>query len=126
MIKAIISINEKKLFSICDKSPNSRLTITYVTNHKLVFMCTGALESDYPVDEDILKTDSYPQFPADSSTTADPNKENKDEDSGIGGISFVQCATGSTGMSPVNSQPVSRGTVQHQCPTPHYMSQTEH
>jgi hypothetical protein len=50
---------------------------------------TGALESDYPVDEEILKAEAYPQYnvPID-------DKDNQTTDSGIGGISFVQCATG--------------------------------
>ncbi|KAL4230890.1 MAP-kinase scaffold [Mactra antiquata] len=65
----------------------------------------GALESDYPVDEDILKAESYPQYPEPAPTT-DTCKENKDgatEDSGIGGISFVQCATGGAGKSSTTS-----------------------
>ena len=54
-----------------------------------VLILTGALESDYPVDEEILKAESYPQYnvPID-------DKDNQTTDSGIGGISFVQCATG--------------------------------
>lgn len=71
-------------------------------------LCLGALETDYPVDEDSLKSDAYPQYPNDT-TAADAANQNKEEDSGIGGISFVQCATGSTGKSPVNSRPPSRG-----------------
>ncbi|XP_053399038.1 C-Jun-amino-terminal kinase-interacting protein 4-like isoform X18 [Mercenaria mercenaria] len=73
----------------------------------------GALESDYPVDEDILKAESYPQYP--DPVPEDTSKgENKDgvEDAGVGGISFVQCATGGAGKSstssPVGSPPGSR------------------
>ncbi|XP_060567901.1 C-Jun-amino-terminal kinase-interacting protein 4-like, partial [Ruditapes philippinarum] len=72
----------------------------------------GALESDYSVDEDILKAESYPQYP--EPVPEDTSKENKEggEDAGVGGISFVQCATGGAGKSstasPVGSAPGSR------------------
>ena len=72
----------------------------------------GALESDYPVDEDILNADSYPQYPEHDVTASTSSTS---EDSGIGGISFVHCATGehvSGGSNPAsgpNSPPKSRG-----------------
>lgn len=74
----------------------------------------GALESDYPVDEDILKAESYPQYPEPALDTSRDSKEGA-EDAGVGGISFVQCATGGAGKSstasPVSSPPRSRGKL---------------
>lgn len=59
----------------------------------------GALESDYPVDEEILKAESFPQYKPPPSSTSNDNAQA--DNSGIGGITFVQCATGN------NSQPTS-------------------
>lgn len=59
----------------------------------------GALESDYPVDEEILKAESFPQYKPPPSSTSNDNAQA--DNSGIGGITFVQCATGN------NSQPAS-------------------
>ncbi|KAH3833821.1 hypothetical protein DPMN_107137 [Dreissena polymorpha] len=56
----------------------------------------GALESDYPVDEDILRADAYPQYPEAPPPSAEGAHEGAGEEPGIGGISLVQCATGST------------------------------
>eukprot|EP00105_Crassostrea_gigas_P019489 XP_011437998.1 PREDICTED: C-Jun-amino-terminal kinase-interacting protein 4 isoform X19 [Crassostrea gigas] len=64
----------------------------------------GALESDYPVDEEILKAESFPQYkppPSSSSSSSSSNDNAQADNSGIGGITFVQCATGN------NSQPTS-------------------
>ncbi|XP_065933009.1 C-Jun-amino-terminal kinase-interacting protein 4 isoform X4 [Magallana gigas] len=63
----------------------------------------GALESDYPVDEEILKAESFPQYkpPPSSSSSSSSNDNAQADNSGIGGITFVQCATGN------NSQPTS-------------------
>ncbi|KAJ8305216.1 hypothetical protein KUTeg_017232 [Tegillarca granosa] len=60
----------------------------------------GALESDYPVDEEILKAESYPQY-----KPPPPTDNNSDQNSGIGGITFVQCVAGtsSPSTSPVGS-----------------------
>ncbi|XP_033743948.1 C-Jun-amino-terminal kinase-interacting protein 4-like isoform X2 [Pecten maximus] len=62
----------------------------------------GALESDYTVDEEILKAESYPQYkpPPEPDSLA-----TSVTDSGIGGITLVQCATGGATGSP-NTSPV--------------------
>jgi len=79
----------------------------------------GALESDYPVDEDILKADAYPQFPDGPAPPPGQGEEKKEgEEPGIGGISFVQCATGSSVGAgdltpPMQEQPGSRGEIFH-------------
>lgn len=68
------------------------------------FQSAGALESDYPVDEEILKAESFPQYkppPSSSSSSSSSNDNAQADNSGIGGITFVQCATGN------NSQPTS-------------------
>lgn len=68
------------------------------------FQYVGALESDYPVDEEILKAESFPQYkppPSSSSSSSSSNDNAQADNSGIGGITFVQCATGN------NSQPTS-------------------
>lgn len=68
------------------------------------FQSVGALESDYPVDEEILKAESFPQYkppPSSSSSSSSSNDNTQADNSGIGGITFVQCATGN------NSQPAS-------------------
>ncbi|KAL5011618.1 hypothetical protein ScPMuIL_010169 [Solemya velum] len=68
----------------------------------------GSLESDYPVGEELLKADAYPQYNPPASTA---DNTSISETSGIGGISLVQCATGSTSpsASPVGSPQLSRG-----------------
>ncbi|XP_052076035.1 C-Jun-amino-terminal kinase-interacting protein 4-like isoform X7 [Mytilus californianus] len=58
----------------------------------------GALESDYPVDEEILKAESYPQY-----NPPPMDKDNQATDSGIGDISFVQCVnTGKPSSKPTS------------------------
>lgn len=76
---------------------------------------TGALESDYPVDEEILKAESYPQYkpPPEPATDALASSVT---DSGIGGITLVQCATGGAAGSPTGSpvgSPPKSGTHGH-------------
>ena len=79
---------------------------------KLHCSFSGALESDYPVDDDILNAESYPQHPEPDVTASTSSTS---EDSGIGGISFVQCATGehvtvrSESSSNLNTPTISRG-----------------
>ena len=80
----------------------------------LILLFLGALESDYPVDDDILKAESYPHYPEPDETTS---TSSTNEDSGIGGVSFVQCATGehvtasSNPSSHPNTPPKSRGEL---------------
>ena len=86
----------------------------------LILLLLGALESDYPVDDDILKAESYPHYPEPDVTTS---TSSTNEDSGIGGVSFVQCATGehvttgehvsasSNPSSHPNTPPKSRGEL---------------
>ncbi|XP_060073347.1 C-Jun-amino-terminal kinase-interacting protein 4-like isoform X5 [Ylistrum balloti] len=62
----------------------------------------GALESDYRVDEEILKAESYPQY---KPPPEPDNLATSVTDSGIGGITLVQCATGGAAGSP-NTSPV--------------------
>ncbi|XP_069129941.1 C-Jun-amino-terminal kinase-interacting protein 4-like isoform X19 [Argopecten irradians] len=62
----------------------------------------GALESDYTVDEEILKAESYPQY---KPPPEPDNLATSVSDSGIGGITLVQCATGGATASP-NTSPV--------------------
>ncbi|XP_078323877.1 C-Jun-amino-terminal kinase-interacting protein 4-like isoform X18 [Crassostrea virginica] len=76
----------------------------------------GALESDYPVDEEILKAESYPQYkPPPPSSSENAQVDN----SGIGGITFVQCATGNSSqpgspqVSPVGSYKSKEVTPEH-------------
>ncbi|XP_062572092.1 C-Jun-amino-terminal kinase-interacting protein 4-like isoform X5 [Saccostrea cucullata] len=75
----------------------------------------GALESDYPVDEEILKAESYPQY-----KPPPPSSDNSQtENSGMGGIMFVQCATGNNSqpsspqVSPVGSYKSKEVTPEH-------------
>ncbi|KAK3577050.1 hypothetical protein CHS0354_003132 [Potamilus streckersoni] len=60
----------------------------------------GALESDYPVDEDILKTEFYPQYPATSEAAESA------EEGPTGGITYVQCATGANNQESANEYPL--------------------
>ncbi|XP_021345491.1 C-Jun-amino-terminal kinase-interacting protein 4-like isoform X16 [Mizuhopecten yessoensis] len=62
----------------------------------------GALESDYTVDEDILKAESYPQYKPPPEPASD-NLATSVTESGIGGITLVQCATGGASGSPTSS-----------------------
>ena len=84
-----------------------QMSLSYKNLHMTAVSCTsGALESDYPVDEEILKAESYPQYkPPPPSSSENAQVDN----SGIGGITFVQCATGNSSqpgspqVSPVGS-----------------------
>ena len=82
---------ESRVVVIDANSPGEILETFRVSTASILCIASisGALESDYPVDEEILKAESYPQYnvPID-------DKDNQTTDSGIGGISFVQCATG--------------------------------
>lgn len=75
------------------------LIFQYIHVFMVYFQSVGALESDYPVDEEILKAESFPQYKPPPSSTSNDNAQA--DNSGIGGITFVQCATGN------NSQPTS-------------------
>ncbi|XP_067663469.1 C-Jun-amino-terminal kinase-interacting protein 4-like isoform X5 [Haliotis asinina] len=71
----------------------------------------GAMESDYPVAEEILKAEAPPlpkeTVVSEGSTATDQNGDSN----GVGGITFVQCSTGTTGQeasseaSPAGSPP---------------------
>ncbi|CAI9734622.1 C-Jun-amino-terminal kinase-interacting protein 4-like isoform X8 [Octopus vulgaris] len=75
-------------------NPGDILETFKVTSSHILCIASvpGAMESDYPVEEDILKADASsphtnpPSSPGGSGST--------NSDSGIGGITFVQCATG--------------------------------
>ncbi|XP_052675917.1 C-Jun-amino-terminal kinase-interacting protein 4-like isoform X17 [Crassostrea angulata] len=85
-------------------SPGDILETFKVTSSPILCIASvaGALESDYPVDEEILKAESFPQYkPPPSSSSSSSNDNAQADNSGIGGITFVQCATGN------NSQPTS-------------------
>ena len=72
------------------------------------------MESDYPVAEEILNAEVpvLPQETVVSTGTQDAGQSG--ENSGIGGITFVQCSTGVTAqglqMSPVGSPHGSKGS----------------
>ncbi|XP_070197091.1 C-Jun-amino-terminal kinase-interacting protein 4-like isoform X2 [Littorina saxatilis] len=63
----------------------------------------GAMESDYPVAEEVLKAEA-PELPKETVVSAGAYAASG-ENSGLGGITFVQCTTGpvSRGTSPDNS-----------------------
>lgn len=84
-------------FVVCNT--NSNRHDKYFNNYNVFVYLLGALESDYPVDEEILKAESYPQY-----NPPPMDKDNQATDSGIGDISFVQCVN--TGGKP-SSKPTS-------------------
>lgn len=65
---------------------------------------TGAMESDYPVAEEVLKAEA-PVLPKETVVSSGTSSNGSGENAGIGGITFVQCAVGpsSRGHSPENS-----------------------
>ncbi|KAK7485929.1 hypothetical protein BaRGS_00022795, partial [Batillaria attramentaria] len=64
----------------------------------------GAMESDYPVAEEVLKAEA-PELPKETVVSSGTNSTTPGESTGIGGITFVQCTTGPTsrGASPERS-----------------------
>ncbi|GAB1604627.1 C-Jun-amino-terminal kinase-interacting protein 4-like [Argonauta hians] len=79
-------------------NPGDILETFKVTSSHILCIASvpGAMESDYPVEEDILKADASsntnpPSSPGGSGST--------NSDSGMGGIVFVQCATGAASKS---------------------------
>ncbi|XP_025087781.1 C-Jun-amino-terminal kinase-interacting protein 4-like isoform X19 [Pomacea canaliculata] len=64
----------------------------------------GAMESDYPVAEEVLKAEA-PVLPKETVVSSGTSSNGSGENAGIGGITFVQCAVGpsSRGHSPENS-----------------------
>ncbi|XP_056011904.1 C-Jun-amino-terminal kinase-interacting protein 4-like isoform X22 [Ostrea edulis] len=98
-------------------SPGDILETFKVSSSPILCLASvaGALESDYPVDEEILKAESYPQY-----KPPPPSSDNSQvENSGIGGITFVQCATGNNSqpsspqVSPVGSYKSKEVTPEH-------------
>ncbi|KAL8561606.1 hypothetical protein ACOMHN_024841 [Nucella lapillus] len=62
----------------------------------------GAMESDYPVAEEVLKAET-PELPKETVVSAGASATSSGDSSGIGGITFVQCATGPASPSPDHS-----------------------
>ncbi|XP_076446429.1 C-Jun-amino-terminal kinase-interacting protein 4-like isoform X16 [Babylonia areolata] len=62
----------------------------------------GAMESDYPVAEEVLKAET-PELPKETIVSTGASSSSSGESSGIGGITFVQCATGPASPSPQHS-----------------------
>lgn len=61
------------------------------------------MESDYPVAEEILNAEA-PDLPKETVVTAGASPGSGGESVGLGGVTFVQCATG--GTSPLTGSPV--------------------
>ncbi|KAL3879347.1 hypothetical protein ACJMK2_031645 [Sinanodonta woodiana] len=100
------STHTKSKATVIDaNNPGDILDSFHVSNAPILCIASvpGALESDYPVDEDILKTESYPQYPATSE--AANNVESADEGP-TGGITYVQCATGANNQGSANESPL--------------------
>lgn len=85
---------------------------SFIRIYNSTFFVLGAMESDYPVEEEILKADS--SSPQRKPPSSPGGSGSNNSDSGIGGITFVQCATGtasrttSKSSSPADS-PALRG-----------------
>ena len=71
-------------------------------NFPLSVCDSGAKEDDYPVSEDILNADTPPTLP--QTTVVTQGTSSSSESNGLGGVTFVQCATGR--CSPVTASPV--------------------
>ncbi|CAE1329084.1 SPAG9 [Acanthosepion pharaonis] len=75
-------------------NPGDVLEAFRVTSSHILCIASvpGAMESDYPVEEEILKADS--SSPQRKPPSSPGGSGSNNSDSGIGGITFVQCATG--------------------------------
>ena len=62
------------------------------------FCCAGAMESDYPVAEEVLKAEA-PELPKETVVSTGTSSAIAGESSGIGGVTFVQCTTGPSSRS---------------------------
>ncbi|KAK3100549.1 hypothetical protein FSP39_021628 [Pinctada imbricata] len=99
LVWILTSTTSHSMVSVIDaNSPGKVLESFRVSSSPILCIASvaGALESDYPVDEEILKAESYPQY--NPPPQGSENQGNVDN-SGIGGISLVQCATGAHSKS---------------------------
>ena len=61
------------------------------------------MESDYPVAEEILNAEA-PELPKETVVVSGSSPGTAGDSTGLGGVTFVQCATG--GTSPISTSPI--------------------
>ncbi|XP_013384858.1 C-Jun-amino-terminal kinase-interacting protein 4 isoform X1 [Lingula anatina] len=102
------STHSSSVVSVIDANNPGDILETFPSTHSPLLCISsvpGARESDYPVDDELLQVDQEAALapPSDNeSVKSGVSSNGQVESSGIGGISFVQCVTGST-ISPVGS-----------------------
>ncbi|BFZ15188.1 hypothetical protein BsWGS_18229 [Bradybaena similaris] len=100
------STNEANRVSVIDANNPADVLDTFrvsVSHILCIASIPGAMESDYPVAEEILKAEA-PVLPKETLVTAGSSLGSAGDSSGLGGVTFVQCATGRT--SPPTGSPV--------------------
>ncbi|XP_071127028.1 C-Jun-amino-terminal kinase-interacting protein 4-like isoform X22 [Mytilus edulis] len=113
---------ESRVVVIDANSPGEILETFRVSTASILCIASiaGALESDYPVDEEILKAESYPQY-----NPPPMDKDNQATDSGIGDISFVQCVnTGKPSSKPTSPMSSPFGSPQSKEISPEHRPQS--
>ncbi|XP_059147421.1 C-Jun-amino-terminal kinase-interacting protein 4-like isoform X13 [Physella acuta] len=99
------STNDASRVSVIDANNPADVLETFrvsVTHILCIASIPGAMESDYPVAEEILNAEAQ-DLPKETVVSAGTSPGSGDS-SGLGGVTFVQCATG--GTSPVSGSPV--------------------
>ncbi|XP_055893342.1 C-Jun-amino-terminal kinase-interacting protein 3-like isoform X3 [Biomphalaria glabrata] len=106
LIWVCTSTHEASRVSVIDANNPGDVLETFrvsVSHILCIASIPGAMESDYPVAEEILNAEA-PTMPKETVVTAGSSPGSGGESTGLGGVSFVQCATG--GTSPVSASPV--------------------
>ncbi|KAI8797753.1 C-Jun-amino-terminal kinase-interacting protein 4 [Biomphalaria glabrata] len=106
LIWVCTSTHEASRVSVIDANNPGDVLETFrvsVSHILCIASIPGAMESDYPVAEEILNAEA-PTLPKETVVTAGSSPGSGGESTGLGGVSFVQCATG--GTSPVSASPV--------------------
>ncbi|XP_035828297.1 C-Jun-amino-terminal kinase-interacting protein 4 [Aplysia californica] len=101
------STHEASRVSVVDANNPADVLETFrvsVSHILCIASIPGAAEGDYPVADEILNAEAPPSLPKVTVVSTGSSPTNGSESTGLGGVTFVQCATG--GSSPVSASPV--------------------
>ncbi|KAK3757539.1 hypothetical protein RRG08_032707 [Elysia crispata] len=100
------STHEASRVSVIDANNPADVLETFrvsVSHILCIASIPGAMENDYPVAEEILNAEA-PELPKETVVVSGSSPGTMGDSSGLGGVTFVQCATG--GTSPISTSPI--------------------
>ncbi|GFN79414.1 C-jun-amino-terminal kinase-interacting protein 4-like [Plakobranchus ocellatus] len=100
------STHEASRVSVIDANNPADVLETFrvsVSHILCIASIPGAMESDYPVAEEILNAEA-PELPKETVVVSGSSPGSGSDSTGLGGVTFVQCAIG--GTSPISMSPV--------------------